>query len=243
MPHELWITGLFNRFFAGPANALLNAIHFPAQDPANPWSDWMVCEIIVVLFILIFFAVLRSRLSVERPGKVQHSLELVYEFIHAQGEEVVGHGASRYLGFFGTIFLFILCMNLIGLIPGFDSPTMYPMIPFGMAVSVFFFYHAAGIKANRFGYIKQFLGPMVVLAPLVLVIEIFSHFARMLSLSVRLFANMFAGEQVYLAFIALTKIVIPVVFIALHLFVGILQAYIFMLLAMIYVGGAISHEH
>lgn len=243
MPHELWITRLFNNALAGPANAVLNTIHFPAQDPKNPWSDWMVCEILVVLFVLIFFRVLRGRLSVDRPGKIQHTLEVVYEFIHAQAEEVVGPGSSKYVPFFGTIFLFILFMNLIGLIPGFDSPTMFPMVPLGMAVSVFFFYHSAGIKANGFGYIKQFLGPMLALAPLVFLIEIVSHFARPLSLTVRLFANMFAGEQVYLAFISLTKIVIPVIFIGLHLFVSVLQAYIFMLLAMIYVGGAVSHEH
>ena len=243
MPHELWITGLFNRTLAGPANALLNAIHFPAQDPRNPWSDWMVCELLVLIFMLVFFGIMRGRFSVDRPGKLQHTLEIVYEFIHAQAEEAVGHSGSKYIAFFGTIFLFIFCMNVVGLIPGFDSPTMYTMVPFGMAISVFFFYHAAGIRANGLGYIKQFLGPMLALAPLVLLIEIISHLARNLSLTVRLFANMFAGEQVYLAFISLTKVIVPVIFIGLHLFVSVLQAYIFMLLAMIYVGGAVSHEH
>ncbi len=145
--------------------------------------------------------------------------------------------------FFGTLFLFILFMNLIGLIPGFDSPTMFPMVPLGLAVSTFIFYHAAGLKTHRAGYIKQFLGPVLWMAPLMLVIEIISHFARPLSLTVRLFANMFAGEQVYLTFIALTKIIFPVVFLGLHLFVSFLQAYIFMVLAMVYVGGAVSHEH
>jgi F-type H+-transporting ATPase subunit a len=241
--HELWITRLFNSYLAGPANLLLNAIHAPAQDPANPWPDWMTCEILVVLFIVIFFALVRRGLSVENPGKIQHCLEVVYEFICAQAEEVVGHGSYKYIPFFGTIFFFILFMNLIGLIPGFDSPTMYPMVPLGLAVSVFVFYHAAGLKEHKAGYIKQFLGPMLALAPLVFLIEIVSHFARPLSLTVRLFANMFAGEQVFLAFISLTKLIIPVIFIGLHLFVGVLQAYIFMLLAMIYVGGAVSHEH
>lgn len=241
--HELWITKLFNSYLAGPANLLLDAIHFPAHDHANPWHDAIVCEILVVLFTLIFFAIVRPRFSVQNPGKVQHSLEIVYEFIHAQAEEVVGHGGSKYMAFFGTIFIFILFMNLLGLIPGFDSPTMYPMVPFGMAVAVFIFYHAAGIKANGPGYIKQFMGPMLGLAWLVLPIELVSHFARPLSLTVRLFANMFAGEQVLLAFISLTKLIVPVIFIGLHLFVGVLQAYIFMLLAMIYVGGAVSHEH
>jgi F-type H+-transporting ATPase subunit a len=243
MSHELLITGLFNRFLSGPANAILNAVHYPAQDPANPWADWLVCEVVVVLLMVVLFGWVRSRFSVDKPGKVQHVLEIVYDFIHASAEETVGHGCEKYIPFFGTIFLFILCMNMIGLIPGFDSPTMYTMVPLGLAVVVFVFYHAAGIKANGGGYIKQFLGPMVFLAPLMLVIEIISHFARPLSLTVRLFANMFAGEQVYLTFITLTKIIVPVLFIALHLFVGVLQAYIFMLLAMIYVGGAVSHEH
>jgi F-type H+-transporting ATPase subunit a len=243
MQHELWITALFNRYLAAPANSVLNAIHFPARDPANPWSDWMVCEIIVVLFVVVFFGMARRRLSVDRPGKLQHTLEVTYEFLHAQADEVVGHEGPKYMAFFGTMFFFILFMNCIGLIPGFDSPTMYPMVPFGMAVATFVFYHATGVKANGFGYVKQFLGPMIWLAPLMLPIEIISHFARPLSLTVRLFANMFAGEQVYITFISLTKLIIPAIFIGLHLFVSLLQAYIFTLLAMIYVGNAVSHEH
>jgi F-type H+-transporting ATPase subunit a len=243
MQHELWITALFNKCLSAPANSVLNAIHFPAHDPANPWSDWMVCEIVVVLFVLIFFGVMRSRLSVDRPGKVQHMLEVTYEFLYAQADEVVGHEGPKYMAFFGTMFFFILFMNCIGLIPGFDSPTMYPMVPFGMAVATFFFYHATGVRANGAGYVKQFLGPMIWLAPLMLPIEIISHFARPLSLTVRLFANMFAGEQVYITFISLTKLIIPAIFIGLHLFVSLLQAYIFTLLAMIYVGNAVSHEH
>ncbi len=203
----------------------------------------MVCEVVVVLFMLVFFGIARRSFSVDNPGKVQHTFEVVYEFVRAQGEELVGHGSEKYLPFFGTIFLFILLMNLMGLIPGFDSPTMYPMVPLGLAVVVFFFYHAAGIKANGLGYIKQFMGPMLWLAPLMLVIELISHLFRPLSLTVRLFANMFAGEQVFLTFVTLTKFIIPVVFIGLHLFVGVLQAYIFMLLAMVYVGAAIAHEH
>jgi F-type H+-transporting ATPase subunit a len=243
MKHELWVTALFNKYLSAPTNSLLNAVHFHAADPANPWTDWMVCEILVVLFVVVFFAIARTRLSVDRPGKLQHTLEVTYEFLHAQAEEVVGHEGSKYMAFFGTMFFFILFMNCIGLIPGFDSPTMYPMVPLGMAVTTFLFYHATGVKANGWRYIKQFLGPVWWLAFLMLPIEIVSHFARPLSLTVRLFANMFAGEQVYLTFISLTKLFVPAIFIGLHLFVSLLQAYIFTLLAMIYVGGAVSHEH
>ncbi len=129
MTHELWITALFNRALAGPANAVLNAINFPAQDPKNPWSDWLVCEIVVFLFVIVLFGYLKTRLSVDKPGKLQHIFELAYEFFYASAEEVVGHDGPRYVTFFGTIFLFILFMNLIGLIPGFDSPTMYVECP------------------------------------------------------------------------------------------------------------------
>jgi F-type H+-transporting ATPase subunit a len=242
MEQELWITGLFNQVLGTPAGALLNALHLH-YEPGHPWSNWMVCEILVVLAMVVFFGILRTRLSVDNPGKAQHVFELIYEFIHASAEEVVGHDGPKYLAFFGTIFLFILFMNLAGLIPGIESPTMDPVVPLGLAVVTFFFYHGTGLRANGAGYIKQFLGPMLALAPLMLPIEIISHFARPLSLTVRLYANMFAGEQVYVTFVALTKVILPVIFIGLHLFVGVLQAYIFMLLAMVYVGGAVSHEH
>jgi F-type H+-transporting ATPase subunit a len=243
MKHELWVTALFNRFLGAPANAFLNAVRRPAADHANPWTDWMVCEIVVVLFVMILFGYLKSRLSVDKPGKLQHVFEIVYDFLRASAEEIVGHEGPRYLVFFGTVFLFVLFMNLIGLIPGFDSPTMFPMVPLGVAVVTFCFYQAVGFKANGIAYLKQFIGPMLLLAPLMIPIELFSHLARPLSLTVRLFANMFAGEQVYLTFLSLTKVFIPVIFIGLHLFVSLLQAYIFMLLAMVYVGQAVSHEH
>lgn len=243
MEHELWITSIFNHTLAAPANGLLNAIHFPANDPVHPWTDWMVCEILVVLFVVVFFGWLRTRLSVDRPGKMQHLMELTYQFVYSSAEEVVGHDGPRYGAFFGTIFIFILVMNLVGLIPGIDSPTMSPMVPLGLAVTTFVFYHLAGIRSNGVGYIKQFLGPMLGLAWLMLPIELISHSARPLSLTVRLWANMFAGEQVYITFLSLTKVIFPVIFIGLHMFVSFLQAYIFMLLAMVYVGGAVSHEH
>lgn len=239
---HLWITNIFNRFLAGPADALLNALGTPAKDPTRPWTDWMVCEIVIALLLIIICATLRPRLSLHNPGKLQHLAEITYDFVHASGEEVVGPIGVRYLPYFGALFLFILAMNLMGLVPGFESPTMHPMVPLGLAVATFAFYHYAGIRQQGFAYIKTFLGPFWWLAWLMLPIEVISQLARPLSLTVRLFANMFAGEQVYLTFVALTKVVIPVIFIGLHFFVGFLQAYIFMLLAMVYVGGAVTKE-
>lgn len=241
MEPELWITALFNRALAGPANALLDAVHY-SHDAAHPWSDWFICEVLVVLFIVALFSFLRTRLSVDKPGKLQHIFELFHEFVHASAAEIIDHGASKYVPLVGTIFLFIFCMNALGLVPGFVAPTMFPFVPMGMALALIVFYHSAGIKANGFGYIKQFLGPVVWLMPLLLPIEIASHAARPLSLTLRLYANMFAGEQVSDAFTNLTKLIIPVVFIALHAFACILQSYIFMMLAIVYIGGAVSHE-
>lgn len=243
MEHELWVTGLFNEYLAGPANSILNLAHVNAANPTRPWSDWLVCELLVVGFMVVLFGYLRARLSVDNPGKTQHTFELAYEFFHASTEEAAGHEGLKYLPFFGTIFLFVLFLNLIGLFPFFESPTMYPSVPLGLALVVFIFYHFTGIREHGFGYIKQFMGPVPALILLMLPIELISHMARPLSLTVRLFANMFAGETVYLTFITLTKVLIPVVFIGLHMFVSLLQAYIFMLLAMVYVGGAVSHEH
>jgi F-type H+-transporting ATPase subunit a len=120
---------------------------------------------------------------------------------------------------------------------------MYASVPAGCAIATFLYYNAVGIQANGlFKHLAHFAGPIWWLAPLMIPIEIVSHLARPLSLTLRLFANMYAGEQVTTVFISLTKVIIPVLFMGLHVFVSLLQAYIFMLLTMIYVAGAVAHE-
>jgi len=240
---ELWITALFNRFLAAPLSAFLSGIGHPSADPAHPWENWLTMEILVVAIIVVLFAILRSRLSVEEPGKLQLTFEAIYKFVMSQTDDAVEHG-RKYAPFFGALFVFILFMNLIGVIPGFESPTMTVAVPLGLAVVTFLYYHWMGLREQGVGkYLAHFIGPMVALAPLMIIIEIISHFARPLSLTVRLFANMFAGEKVTLTFLSLTFLIAPAAFMGLHIFVAILQAYIFMLLAMIYVGGAVAHEH
>jgi F-type H+-transporting ATPase subunit a len=238
---ELWVTHIFNNYLAGLGNFFLGLVGKPSEP--RPWADFIVMQILVVVLLMLVAAILRSRLSVDRPGGLQHTFELLYDFVKGQAEDQVGHSAHRYLAFFGTLFLFILTCNLIGLIPWFESPTMSPSVTAGCAIATFAYYHLVGIQANGFRYFLQFLGPMWLLAPLMLPIELVSHLARLLSLTVRLYANMFAGEQVTLVFISLTKFLAPVIFMGLHIFVGVVQAYIFMLLAMVYVGAAVSHEH
>jgi F-type H+-transporting ATPase subunit a len=171
-------------------------------------------------------------------------MEMFYDFVKGQAEDQVGHAAHHYMAFFGTLFLFILTANLIGLIPIFESPTMNASVTAGCAFATFAYYNLAGVIAQGpLRYLAHFCGPMWQLAILMFPIEVVSHLARLLSLTVRLYANMFAGEQVTLVFLHLTKFIGPVIFMGLHLFVGVIQAYIFMLLAMVYVGGAVAHDH
>ena len=238
---ELWLTKLFNDYLAVPGNWFLRLVGLPYH--ARPWADFIVMQLLVVAILVLLVLVLRGRLSVDRPGKLQHVFELNYEFVHGQTEDQMGHDGEKYLGYFATIFLFILFCNLIGLIPGFEAPTMNPVVPLGCAAATFLYYNMVGIQANGAKYAAHFVGPFWWLAPLMIPIEIVSHLARPLSLTIRLFANMYAGEKVTTVFLSLTYFVIPAVFMGLHLFVALMQAYIFMLLSMIYVAGASAHEH
>ncbi len=244
MEHELWVTALFNDTLAGPANAVLAWVGMKAENPARPWSNFVAMEIVVALLIVVVFALLRPRLSMDRPGKFQHIFELVYGFLHGQTDEVIGHNGRPYTAFFGTLFIFILFCNLIGLIPGFESPTMFAAVPLGCAMATFLYYISVGFSTQGPRYLKHFAGPIWWLAPLMVPIEIVSNLARPLSLTLRLFANMYAGEQVTMAFMGLIPLLIPLPFLGLHVFVSFLQAYIFTLLTMVYVGDVLPHsEH
>jgi F-type H+-transporting ATPase subunit a len=244
MEHELWITSLFNDYLGGVGNSILNLVGVHAHNPDRPWVNFMVMQILVAILVIVVFAVLRGALSMDKPGKMQHIFELFHTFLHDQAEEAAGHGGSKYLAFFGTLFFFILFANLIGIIPGFESPTMFPAVTLGCAIAAFLYYNVVGIQALGAGtYLKHFAGPMPLLAPLMIPIEIVSHLARPLSLTIRLYANMLAGEKVTLVFLGLTYLVAPAVFMGLHVFVAFLQAYVFVVLTMMYVGGATAHDH
>jgi|ERR1035437_1033195 F-type H+-transporting ATPase subunit a len=241
--YELALTALFNEHLAGPANALLGVFGITAEDPKHPWPNWMVMELLVVTLIMIAVALLRRRLSAENPGKLQHVFELIYEFIANTISEVGVHHGERFIYYIGTIFIFILSMNLIGIVPGLESPTNFIYVTVGLAICTFFYYNFMGFRELGFGYLKQFMGPVAWLAPLMIPIELISHFVRPLSLSVRLYGNMFAGEQVTGVFLSLTYLLIPIIFMLLHVFVAVVQTYVFTLLTTIYVGGATSEEH
>ncbi len=243
MPEQLWITALLNKYFAGLANAALAIFHLHSPHPQAPITNYVAMQFVVFVFLVLIFVLVRARLSVEDPGNLQHVFESINGMMNQMGHEIIGHGYERYTNYLTTLGIFILTCNLIGLIPGFEAPTAIPSVPLGCAVVTWFYYHMQGIRENGPGYIKHFLGPVWWLAPLMLVIEVASHLARILSLTVRLFANMFAGDMVTLVFFSLFPIAIPVVFMLLHVGVSIIQAYIFVLLPTVYIGEAVAHEH
>ena len=241
---ELPVTQVVNHLLAGPVNAGLNALGMPAANPEVPIPTSVAVQIVVLALLVAIFLILRSRLSVENPKPLQHIIEELRGFIQDQSQEIIGHHTEPFIPFLLVLFLYVLFANLIGLVPGFESPTAVATVPLGCAVVAFFYYHAQGVrKQGPLRYAAHFAGPMPALAILMVPIEIVSHLARVLSLTVRLFANMFAGDLVTLVFFSLVPIGIPVVFLGLHVFVSFLQAYIFVLLTMVYLAGAVAEEH
>ena len=243
MPTQLFLTRLLNAHFAGPVDSLLRAVHVTPEFPQSPISNAFAMELLVFLLLIAYFLVVRVSLSVESPGGVQHLAEMTHEFVTEQGESIIGHGHERFTGYLTALLLFILLANLIGLVPGLESPTANVVVPLGFALVTFVYYQFHGIRANGPAYIKQFLGPVWWLSWLLFPIEVISHLARVLSLTVRLYANMFAGDLVTLAFFSLVPVGIPLIFLGLHFGVAIVQAYVFFLLAAIYLSLAISHDH
>lgn len=242
MTESLALTRLLNSLFGGVVASLLHTVGINV-DATSAISDAFALELLVVACLIAFFALVRATLSVEKPGAVQQVAEMLHEFIGGQAEPILGHDASHFQAFCTCIFLFVLLNNLLGLIPGVPAPTTSPVVPLGLAVPTFLLYNFMGFKRNGFGYIKHFCGPMPALAPLMFPIEVVSHLARVMSLTIRLYANMFAGDLVTLVFFSLIPVAVPCVFLGLHLFVSLVQAFVFTLLAMIYLSLAVAHEH
>jgi F-type H+-transporting ATPase subunit a len=253
MVESLALTKALNGVLAGPVDALLNLVHADAMlkavgappiDPVNPITDAFALELLVAVGLILLFLLVRATLSVEKPAAPQQLAEMVHEFVGGNADQIIGHGYERFQAFATTIFLFVLVCNLIGLIPGIPSPTESPVVPLGIAIPTFLYYNFYGFREQGLkGYLGHFAGPIWWIAPLLFPIEIVSHFARIMSLTIRLYANMFAGGLVTLVFFSLVPLGVPVIFLGLHLAVSVIQAYVFMLLCMIYLAQATAHDH
>jgi F-type H+-transporting ATPase subunit a len=244
MPETLAITRLLNYLFGGAVAAVLQVVGIHPANPAAPINDTFALELLVACGLIAFFAIVRLTLAVEKPNPAQQIAEMIHEFTGSQADQIIGHGYQRFQAFVTCIFLFVVINNLLGLIPGVITPTSQPVVPLGVAVATFLYYNFYGVREmGAIGYLKHLAGPLWWIAPLLFPIEIISHLARVMSLTIRLYANMLASDLVTLVFFSLMPLAVPAVFLGLHFGVALIQAYVFMMLAMIYLSMAVSHEH
>ena len=225
--------------------------------------------LIAALLVIVFALSARSALArAEDPTIPEEKLgarnivELLLEYaIVRQSDAIIGKAGRKYVPYFASFFFFILFSNLMGLLPGFASPTGNLNTTLGLALASFVGYNVIGVREQGMAYFKHFLGPMtslpgkgflskLVFVPILLIsvmffliLELFSHGFRPVSLSLRLFGNIMGDHEVIGAFTDLTKLVIPVAFYVLGTLVSVIQAFVFMVLSMIYVALAVTHEH
>ena len=245
LEHSLFLVDLFNKIFSKPLASLLGLIGIEVNNPEHLIPDHIVMSIIVMIFLILFFGISSRKLKLI-PSKFQGLLELIIQFFENLLVDIVGEEGKKYLPLVGTIGLFILFCNILGLAPGFMSPTSKLNVTVGCALVVFVYYHWQGIKSQGlFKYLKHFTGPIPLIAPLLLPIEIISHFSRPLSLSIRLFGNIFAEELLIVIIASIIPFILPLPFMAVAIFTAVIQAFVFVLLSCIYIGGAVAHgeEH
>jgi F-type H+-transporting ATPase subunit a len=212
---------------------------------AGYWlPDHVVMSVLVVVLVAAVLIPISRRLSVEAPGKLQQVLELVVTGLEELIEDVVGHGfGKRFLPFIGGLAVFIFTANIFGLFYFVQPPTANPNTTFALSITAFLFYNFVGIKDNGlFKYLKHFAGPLPLLAPLMVPIEIISHLARILSLALRLFGNIFGEHTATGIFFVMFPFVVPWPMMGLGIFGALLQAFIFIMLTMAYLQGAVGAE-
>jgi len=245
--HQLWVTDAVNAVFGPIAAAILRALGREVAPGAAVIPDYLAMLILMTIALTAFALLVRGRLSVENPGWLQILLEDFINLFHGLLDDFVGPKGRRYLPLIGSTFLLIWFSNLAGLVPGLMAPTSNLNVTLGCALTVWVFYHIQGIREQGVvAYLKHFAlppGSPVWMAPLMLLIEIISHFARVMSLTLRLFGNIFGEELVIIILASLIPFLVPLPMMFLGLLTGTLQALIFVILTMVYLGGAVAVEH
>lgn len=206
--------------------------------------------VVVAGLILLFSLVARMALGTGEKAiepadrfSIKGFTEVLIEFIAGLSEMVIGEHGRKFVPMFAAIFIYIWFNNLAGLIPGMTPATDNLNTTVALGVFSFLVYNYYGFKEHGIAYLKHFLGPVLWMAPLMLVIEIISHLVRPLSLGLRLQGNMMGDHTVLSIFLDLVPVVVPAVFYALGVFVCSMQAFVFTMLSMIYVSMATSHDH
>ena len=200
------------------------------------------------LILIVVALIVRGAMALV-PRGIQNVVEAAAEFVLKTCHDSIGEEwGDKFFPLIGTLFMYILLCNYMGLIPGFISPTQNINMTASMAVPIFFATHYYGLKLHGPRYIKHFLGPIRSMAALPLmgfmfIIEIIGHIARPITLSVRLFGNMFAKHLMLGVLGLLLPAVVPVLVLGLGVIVGVLQAYVFALLSILYLSGAVEEAH
>lgn len=273
--HVHLITRFLNHYLGAFALSILHALHIKPNNPELPIPQQVAMALLVLIVGTVFALVLRSRLSVERPGALQQVAELLLTNPMSFGikdllEENVGHEGVKHVAFVGSISIFVLISNLFGIFPFLSAPTGVVTVPLACAFLTLVYFNWAGIRQRgMLRYIATFAGSPKdlgawALAVLLFPVEVISTTARLLSLTVRLWANMFASDLIYGIFLSLLvggaafgwskspvlgiilaifPTTIPVLFLGLHIFVSVVQAYVFTVLPSVYLGLATAEEH
>ena len=204
-----------------------------------------VTLLIVLLSVAGRVALGSGEAAIQPAGSfsIKGFFEVIVEFMVNLSDMVLGKEARNFVPLFGAIFVYIWFSNMIGLFPGMTAPTDNFNTTLAVGLFSFLVYNFLGLKENGIGYLKHFLGPMLLLAPIMLPIELISHAVRPLSLGLRLMGNMTGDHTVLGIFLDLVPVGIPVIFYGLGLFVCAMQAFVFTLLSMIYVLMATAHDH
>jgi len=217
----------------------MHALSF-LQNPFFP--DHVTYTWFIMALLILSGLIVRGGLELY-PGKFQNFMEVIIGGFDTLVTDTMGHKGKPFFPLIATIGLFVLTANLLGLVPGFGSPTANLNTNAAMAITVFLLTHIMGVKVHGAGYIKQFIGPVAWLTPLMLPIEIVSHLVRPLSLSIRLFGNMEGGHIVIAVLLILAPFLVPVPILILKLLICFIQTLVFTLLSMMYISGAMEEAH
>ena len=242
LEHSLALVELFNRAFGKPLAALLGLFGTKTADPEHLVPDYIVMSLFVVVLLSLVLGLMSRKLDLV-PTRRQSFLELLYGMFDGLVTDIIGPEGRKFLPVIGTVGIFVFTANMLGLLPGFMSPTSKLNVTLGCASVVFVYYHWQGMKAQgALKYLKTFAGPIPAMAPLMFPIELISHFSRPVSLSMRLFGNIFAEDLLIVIIASIVPFILPLPFMALSIFTAVIQSFVFVLLSCIYLAGAVAHE-
>jgi len=270
-----WLTQQTNHLLGPLVLAGLQKLDIQPENTALPIPQHVVMGLFVLVVAMLLALIVKAKLSVEKPGATQQVAELLLTNPLGFGirdilRENVPHGFEKHIPLVGAISVFILLANLFGVFPFLSAPTGNATVPFACAILTFLYFNWQGLRHHgAIGYLKTFAGsPHTAgdwaLALLLFPVEIISTTARLLSLTVRLWANIFASDMIYGLFLSIfvtasaagwnkspvlgvilgvLPALIPVLFIGLHIFVSLIQTYVFTVLPAVYLGMATADEH